>query len=299
MQESRLFKIIYYLIDRGKTTAPELAEKFEVSVRTIYRDIDIISSVGVPIYATQGKGGGIAILDGYTLDKSIFSNKEKEQILNSLQSFIVTKGENTDDLLRKLGALFHMQPTNWIEIDFSDWVHKTHAQNVFHDIKKAILDRYIISFEYFNNQGDKVVRHVQPFKLVFKSKSWYLYGFCILRTDYRFFKLTRIKNLKITEKKFLPRKIENIIDAKIQVEEVIRVTLKFDKRVAFRVYDEFSDKVVVENSGLLIVKTDLPNSNSLFSYLFTFGKYVEIIDPPNLRQAMRQEIEEMYKIYLT
>ena len=207
MKESRLFRILYYLLQHKKATAPELAEEFEVSVRTIYRDIDYISSAGVPIYATQGKDGGIAILDSFTLDKSMLTEIEKEQILTALEALIATDGKTTDELLIKLKTLFQMQTTNWIEVDFSDWFQEKPAQNIFNDIKKAILDRYVISFEYFNHQGNHVFRHIQPLKLLFKGKAWYVYGFCLLRNEYRFFKLTRIRNLNITEKSFYQRKV--------------------------------------------------------------------------------------------
>lgn len=144
MQESRLFRIVYYLIEKGKSTAPELAQKFEVSARTIYRDIDVISSAGIPIYATQGKNGGIIIDENFTLDRSMLSKKEKEQILSGLQALFVANSNNTNELLTKLGALFHLKTTNWIEVDFSDWIQGQPAQNIFNDIKTAILDKYII-----------------------------------------------------------------------------------------------------------------------------------------------------------
>ena len=128
MQESRLFRIVYYLIEKGKSTAPELAQKFEVSARTIYRDIDVISSAGIPIYATQGKNGGIIIDENFTLDRSMLSKKEKEQILSGLQALFVANSNNTNELLTKLGALFHLKTTNWIEVDFSDWIQGQPAQ---------------------------------------------------------------------------------------------------------------------------------------------------------------------------
>ena len=134
MQESRLFRIVYYLIEKGKSTATELSQKFEVSVRTIYRDIDVISSAGIPIYATQGKNGGIIIDENFTLDRSMLSKKEKEQILSGLQALFVANSNNTNELLTKLGALFHLKTTNWIEVDFSDWI-----QDNLHKIFLMIL----------------------------------------------------------------------------------------------------------------------------------------------------------------
>lgn len=144
MQESRLFKIVYYLLANGKATAPELATQFEVSIRTIYRDIDSLSSAGIPIYATQGKGGGISILEDFTINKSLFSSQEREQILMALQGILTATGKNTDALLAKLSGLFQVKSENWIEVDFTDWVHGKLEQDVFNLIKEAIFkENYI------------------------------------------------------------------------------------------------------------------------------------------------------------
>ena len=118
MQMNRLFKIVYYLLERGKSTAPELADKFEVSIRTIYRDLDAISAAGIPIYATKGKGGGIFIMQDFVLDKSLLSEAEKEQILMALQGISATENNQSEELLIKLGGLFQSKVTNWIEVDF-------------------------------------------------------------------------------------------------------------------------------------------------------------------------------------
>lgn len=124
MEQGRLFKIVYYLLDKGRTTAPELAEKLEVSVRTIYRDLDVLSVAGIPIYTTQGKGGSIFLLPEFVLDKSLLSPQEKEQILMALQGLSVAENRQNDELLAKLGGLFRAQHADWIEVDFSDW-HKS------------------------------------------------------------------------------------------------------------------------------------------------------------------------------
>lgn len=203
MQESRLFRIVYYLLENGKATAPELAQKFEVSIRTIYRDIDAISSAGIPIYAAQGKGGGISILSDYTLEKSFFSEQEREQILMALQGIMATTGKTSDELLTKLSGLFQMKFTKWIEVDFSDWVQGKPQQNTFVLIKNAIFQKKVISFCYFNSKGNNSKRNALPICLVFKSKDWYLYAFCLLRNDYRFFKLTRIRQVEMLSDTFI------------------------------------------------------------------------------------------------
>lgn len=300
MQESRLFRIVYYLLDKGKSTAPELAEKFEVSVRTIYRDIDIISSMGIPVYAMQGKGGGITLLDNFVLDKSLLSTREKEQILMALQGIIATEPNNSDELLTKLGSLFQTKNTNWIEVDFSNWVKRNPSQDIFQLIKSAIFSRNVISFQYFSSNRESTKRRVEPLKLVFKSKDWYLYGFCLMRNDYRFFKLTRMREMEIQAEVY-SREIPSTcsIGKQMDIQNAIAVTLKFDQDMAFRVYDEFAEGVTEDNQGNLYVRTNLPDSDALYSYLFSFADSVEIVEPENIREQVKNKLAAMQKIYVT
>lgn len=299
MQESRLFKIVYYLLEKGRSTAPELSEKFEVSVRTIYRDIDALSSAGIPIYTTQGKGGGISILNNFVLDKSLFSEQEREQILMALQGITATEGKNSDELLAKVSALFQTKNINWIEVDFSGWVQNRPRQDVFNSIKNAIFSKNILSFRYFNNNGQITDRRVQPIKLIFKSKDWYLYGFCLLKNDYRIFKLTRIKELEIQSETFSQNCITPAIEKQIRNDSTITVKLKFDKRIAFRVFDEFAEEAVKDEQGNLYVQAELPDNDTLYSYILSFSDQVEIIGPQNVREHMKEKLEIMLKKYLT
>lgn len=300
MQESRLFRIVYYLLDKGKSTALELAEKFEVFVRTIYRDIDIISSMGIPVYAMQGKGGGITLLDNFVLDKSLLSTREKEQILMALQGIIATEPNNSDELLTKLGSMFQTKNTNWIEVDFSNWVKRNPGQDIFQLIKSAIFSRNVISFQYFSSNRESTKRRVEPLKLVFKSKDWYLYGFCLMRNDYRFFKLTRIREMEIQAEVY-SREIPSTcsIGKQMDIQNAIAVTLKFDQDMAFRVYDEFAEGVTEDNQGNLYVWTNLPGNDALYSYLFSFADNVEILEPKNIREQVRKKLAAMQKKYET
>ena len=300
MQENRLFKIVYYLLDKGKSTASELAEKFEVSIRTIYRDLDAISAAGIPIYATQGKGGGISLLQDYVLDKSLLSDHEKEKILMALQGIIATDDTKASELLSKLGGLFQSKITSWIEVDFSDWVKNTPNQDVFNTIKRAIFTKNRILFSYFGSNGSFSKRTIEPIKLVFKSKDWYLCGFCLLKNDFRFFKLTRIKELEVLTETFT-REVSQIpkIETTIKNDRTIPVKLKFAPQVAFRVYDEFTDNTTEDNQGNLYVCIDLPDNEILYSYLFSFGNNVEVIEPDYVRNRMKDKLLLMLKKYET
>ncbi len=300
MEQSRLFKIVYHLLEKGKSTAPELAEKFEVSIRTIYRDLDTISAAGIPIYATQGKGGGIFIMQDFMLNKSLLSEQEKEQILMALQGISATEHNQTDELLMKLSGLFQSKVTNWIEVDFSEWYKNTPNYDVFNLIKNAIFNQYTITFSYFAREGNYSNRTVEPIKLIFKNKDWYLYGFCLLRNDFRFFKLTRIKDLEISSDTFIREvKSSHEIETVIKNKNFIHAKLKFSLKVAFRVYDEFTDNVSKDNQGNLYVNIDLPDNETLFSYILSFGDNVEILEPDYLRHSMKEKLALMLEKYIT
>lgn len=300
MEQSRLFKIVYHLLEKGKSTAPELAEKFEVSIRTIYRDLDTISAAGIPIYATQGKGGGIFIMQDFVLNKSLLSEQEKEQILMALQGISATEHNQTDELLMKLSGLFQSKVTNWIEVDFSEWYKNTPNYDIFNLIRNAIFNQYTITFSYFAREGNYSNRTVEPIKLIFKNKDWYLYGFCLLRNDFRFFKLTRIKDLEISSDTFIREvKSNHEIETVIKNKNSIHAKLKFSPKVAFRVYDEFTDNVSKDNQGNLYVNIDLPDNDTLFSYILSFGDNVEILEPDYLRHSMKEKLALMLEKYIT
>ena len=291
---------MYHLLEKGKSTAPELAEKFEVSIRTIYRDLDTISAAGIPIYATQGKGGGIFIMQDFMLNKSLLSEQEKEQILMALQGISATEHNQTDELLMKLSGLFQSKVTNWIEVDFSEWYKNTPNYDVFNLIKNAIFNQYTITFSYFAREGNYSNRTVEPIKLIFKNKDWYLYGFCLLRNDFRFFKLTRIKDLEISSDTFIREvKSSHEIETVIKNKNFIHAKLKFSPKVAFRVYDEFTDNVSKDNQGNLYVNIDLPDNETLFSYILSFGDNVEILEPDYLRHSMKEKLALMLEKYIT
>jgi len=193
MQINRLFEMVYILMDRKKMTAKELSDHFEVSQRTIYRDIEILNTAGIPISANKGKGGGIELLENFLINKSAFSEHEQNEIVFALQSFRALKYVNADNVLKKLSAIFNKDVINWIDVDFSDWT--VNGKEKFNIIKSAIVDKKCLSFDYFGTNGEKTHRTVYPMQLWFKHNAWYAKAFCLMRRDYRLFKISRIKNL--------------------------------------------------------------------------------------------------------
>ena len=152
MQINRLFEIVYILLDKKTVTAKELSERFEVSTRTIYRDVDTLSSAGIPIYMSKGKGGGIRLLENFVLNKSVLSEREQNEILTALHGLGVTNYPEVDNVLSKLSTLFNKNSQNWIEVDFSNWAGNERKFNL---IKMGILDKKVIRFEYFSSYGEK------------------------------------------------------------------------------------------------------------------------------------------------
>lgn len=169
MQINRLFEIVYILLEKKSVTAKDLAERFEVSVRTIYRDIDVLSSAGIPIYASQGKGGGIALMEHFILNKSVLTEAEQDEILFALQSLTVTRNPESDTVLSKIRSLFNKgTAADWIEVDLSPWGSDRNQKCEFTILKNSILNREVIEFEYYNAAGEKGIRRVEPVKLVCK-----------------------------------------------------------------------------------------------------------------------------------
>ena len=297
MQINRLFEIIYILLDKKTVTANELAKKFEVSSRTIYRDVEILSGAGIPIYTTKGKGGGISILDNFILDKSVISKEEQSAIITALTAMSVLPNVEKTGIADKMSLLFKSNDSSWIDVDFSDW--NVEQKNFFNKIRDSIIERFALKLKYIKSNGEISERIAEPLKLYFKSKSWYVYGFCMLRKDYRLFKLTRIEHLKITEEHFTPPDTIPSVNTSIKQENLITVTLKFDKEMAFRIYDEFPRDSIIEQNDFLFVTTLLPSSNILYSYILSFGEYVEIIEPQEIRKNIQSQLKKIQEKYQT
>ena len=298
MKDNRLFRILYYILEKEKVTANELADKFEVSVRTIYRDIDSISSVGVPIFTTQGKGGGIKIDNEFILNKSLFDTNEKEQIIAALQGLEKTNEAYKSELITKLSALFKIKNSNWIEIDFTSWGSNNTYQDLFNALKTTIINKNIISFSYNSSKAEKINRKVKPIRLLFKEQDWYLYAFCLLRNDFRYFKLSRMKDLEVLAINYEDNFENVVLKKELKYENIVNIKLKFDKSVAFRVYDEFNEAIVEDEKGNLYVEIKIPNNYKLYNYIFSFGSNVEILEPKEIRNQFKNMINEIAKKYI-
>ncbi len=293
MQESRLFKIVYYLLDRGQATAPELAEKFEVSVRTIYRDIDALSEAGVPIYAETGRNGGIRLISSFVLDKAVLSEQEKQEILTALQSINVTKNSN-NQTLQKLSAIFQTHSENWLEVDFSRWGEKEFDNEKFEQLKSAVISCNNIKIQYASSYGAISERIVQPYKLAYKANAWYLKAFCTQKQDWRIFKLNRILDVEILKESF-PRQTFPKLTEHLEC-EYQQIILHFPKEVAYRVFDEFDKtQITQQENGNFIVSAKMAVDAWLIGYLLSFGTQVDVLSPAYLKNILAEQARSIYE----
>lgn len=302
MQISRLFQTIYIILEKGTVTAPELAKRFEVSVRTIYRDIEVLSQAGIPIYTSQGKGGGISLTEKFILNKSLLSEKEQDEILIALQSLAAVRYPELDDVLSKLSSLFLKRKVNWIEVEFSPWGSDQKQKEVFSLLKNAILEQKVLVFSYFNVAGEKSNRQVEPVKLLFKDKSWYLKGYCLQRMACRTFKITRMTDVLMAEAPCSHLTSQEQYSAAIEMTAApaaISLKLKISAKGAYRVYDDFSKEDIIKNEdGSYTVNTSMPGGEWIYNYLFSFGPLLEVIEPPDIRLEMKNRIKVMADKYL-
>lgn len=296
MTISRHFELIYILLDRKVVTAMELAKHFEVSTRTIYRDVDVLSGAGIPIYANKGRNGGISLLEGYSFNASMLTSEEQEDIVVGLQTLAATDFPNTNLILRKVARLFKKETVNWIDVDSSPWGSGEKKRQLFTLLRNAIIQRFVIQFRYFNSQGDQTLREVEPLQLLFKKNAWYLSGYCLWRKDFRLFKISRMDQVCVSNQTFTLRpKVDAIKNAENQVgEDSIPIRIRIASQGAYRVYDEFDDHMIMKNKdGSYTVVANFPVGTWLDSYLLSFGTLIEEVHPVYLRERLVKKLDEL------
>lgn len=295
MQNSRLFEIIYFLLNKQKTTARELAEHFEVSVRTIYRDVDCLSVAGIPVLTEKGKGGGISLMEGFVLQNSLLSGEERDRIMMGLQSLRAAQFPETEEVLAKMGGIFGQTDPDWIEVDFSGW--GTAEKEKFVLLKEAVLKKQVISFDYFGANGKKSNRIVEPLRLLYKAKAWYVQAYCREHGN-RMFRTSRIRNAVMTGETFERDRSELPIELeKDAAQGCVKISLWIGKEMTYRVYDEFDEETVEEAENGFVVTLCVPEDEWLYGYILSFGPYARVVRPEHVRETIRERIERMLGNY--
>ena len=309
MKLDRLLSIVILLANRKIVQAKELSELFEVSVRTIYRDIDAINQAGIPVVSYQGAGGGIGLSEGYRLDRSVLTEAELADIVNALQSVsTIYPDRDRKLLLEKMKSVvpaaeaerFQFR-TRQLVVDLSPWGGSGHLEEKVALLKKAAEEERLVEFAYCDAQGNESARDVEPYTLVLKRQSWYLYGYCRGRRQFRLFKLFRMKGLTIGERFDIRRPVElerlPWNEAWHAPGKTTRLKLRFSRRARHLAEEWFGvEAVVAEAAGeggeeRYVVAAELPEDRWLYGFILSFGPDAEVLEPESIREEIRRQAQ--------
>jgi len=308
MKVDRLVSIIMILLEKERIGAHELADMFEVSPRTIYRDIDSINMAGIPVRSTSGVGGGFEIMQKYKIDKKVFSTADLSAILMGLSNLsTMIRGDELVNALAKVKSFIPADrakdielKANQIYIDLSPWMGNTHIQPYLEIIKTALQESKLLSFEYADRYGNKTERTAEPYQLVLKSSHWYWQGYCHKRNDFRLFKLSRTSNLQMQDEFFTPRDYQkpqlDITDIVATMQTKIKIRIHksvMDRVLDYCAYEHFSP----DGDQHYIVSFPFIENEYYYNILFGFGDKCECLEPLHIRTEMKRRIHDIATLY--
>ena len=308
MKIDRLVSIIMTLLDRERIGARELADTFEVSPRTIYRDIEAINLAGIPIRSVSGVGGGFEIMPEYKLDNKVFSTADLSAILMGLSSLSnVVRDDELINAFEKVKSFIPAEKArdieikaNQISIDPSPWIGRRNIQPYWEMIKMALQEHKLLCFEYTAHHGNRTLRTVEPYQLVWKGSHWYVQGYCYFRNDYRLFKLSRISKLQMKQEAFIPRDYQKPILDFDEILETMQTEIKIriHKSVLDRVLEYCTyDRFVPDGDEYYIVKFPFIENDYHYDILLGFGDKCECLEPVRIRTEIRRKIQDMAAVY--
>lgn len=308
MKVDRLVSIIMLLLDKERIGAKELADMFEVSQRTIYRDIDAINMAGIPVRGSSGVGGGFEIMPKYKIDKKVFSTSDLSTLLMGLSGLSdMVRGDELVNALAKVKSFIPPDKAkdielkaNQIYIDLSPWMGNGSIKQYIEIVKTALQQNNLLAFFYVDHHGTKTVRSAEPCQLVLKNSQWYMYGYCRMRNDYRLFKLSRMSNLKMQDEKFLPRDFKKpILDFADMLDSMqTKIKIRIHKSVMDRVLDLCPyENFTPDGDEHYIVDFPFIENDYNYDVLLSFGSKCECLEPLHVRAEMERRIREIADLY--
>lgn len=301
MKIDRLIGIITLLLRNDRVTAPELAERFEVSRRTIGRDIDAICQAGIPLITEQGYGGGIRIAEGYKLDSTVLTKDELRAVLDGLQGIdSVSRTSVTLRLMEKLSV--HAEDTVLSEgtvlIDLASHYEESLKEKI-ELIKQAVSRQHTVTFCYYYSKGEEY-REIEPYLLLFQWSSWYVYGYCRKRKDFRMFKLNRLWELKETQESYQVREPgETKRDFQEYFrQDAVRLKAVFEQEVKYRLVEEYGvDCFSQDDQGNLVFEWDFVSYDNMKQWVLSFGSRVTVMAPKSLVDDLVVDLEKNLNKY--
>lgn len=300
MKLDRMIGILAVLLQQEKVTAPWLAEKFEVSRRTINRDIERLCMAGIPIVTSRGAGGGISIMEGYKIDRTLLTSSDMQAILAGLRSLDSVSGTGRyaqlmDRLLPRASDLLSGDPH--ILIDLSSW-YKTALAPKIELLHEAIENSRLVSFSYHAPSGESS-RLVEPYDLIFQWAGWYLWGWCRIREDFRLFKLNRMTELADAgsfEKR--PASLPNLSQERV-FPHVFQVKARIEPEYRWRLIEEYgADSFQEQEDGSLLFTFGFTDKTGIVGWIASFGGGAELLEPEELRCDLAQFGEKIRKRHL-
>lgn len=298
MAVDRLIGILAVLLREERVTAGALADRFEVSVRTIQRDIDRLCRAGIPLCATRGCGGGISIMEGYTVDRTLLTGADRGAILAGLRSLDSVSGTGYyRQLMEKLPQAEMETADDCVVIDLASWYGRF-LTPVLEQLKGCCTNRRVVAFTYCAPGGDSR-REAEPCKLLFRWSSWYLWAWCRKRQDFRLFKLQRMLDLEETGEIFAPRPVPSPV---VPVEQVFahryQAVVRFQSSARWRLVDEYGQRCFIEEpEGTLLFRREMPGKEALLHWLLTFGEQAELLEPQEWRADMGLLCKKIWEKY--
>jgi predicted DNA-binding transcriptional regulator YafY len=304
MKIDRLLGILTVLLQndesrQGFVTAPALAAKFEVSRRTISRDIDALCMAGIPIVTQQGVGGGIYIAEGYKLDKGVLTTDELSYITAALKGIgSVTKSAKIERALDKLNlsnnAVVSLREP--IIIDLASY-YKGQLTEKIEIIKRAILESRLIEFYYYYEKGESH-RVIEPYFVIFQWTAWYVFGFCRERQDFRMFKLLRLWNVEVKEETYTVREIPpEKRDFSVPFPDDKDLIAIFAPSEKYRLIETYGLDCYTETDAGLCLEIKYANHNFMLEWLLSFGDKVKVIAPKGIADDIKNIAEKIHKQY--
>lgn len=300
MKIDRLIGILSILLQKEMVTAPWLAKRFEVSRRTIQRDIEELCMAGIPIGTKQGVGGGIYIMDGYRMDRTLLTEKDMQMILAGLKSLDSVSGSHYyQQLMEKLqaGSSDYICGSPYFLMDLSSW-HKDSLSRRMEQIQYAIEEGKVLRFHYYAPKGDSI-RELEPYYLIYKWSSWYVWGWCRKKEDYRTFKLMRMDEVEVSGESVIKREVPmpDLSNERIFCGETY-VKALFEPEMKWHLLEEFgADSFQEQPDGKLYFEHAYTNKEQLIGWMLTCKDKVTVLAPEDIRRELFHIAENIRKRY--
>lgn len=309
MRLDRLLSIIITLLNNDTMTAPRLAAKYGVSVRTIYRDLDAIQEAGIPLTASPGHQGGYGIMENYRLDRQVLSLNDMAAILTALKGIQTTlPAVDVDRAVEKIGSLVPRDQRRTIAefgeriaLDMSGWSYNGMRRELLSLLYEAVCARRLVSFTYRSLKGEEGARTVEPMTLLYKGSSWYVYGYCRKRADYRLFHVGRIGDLKLLAGVFKRRSlpVEDFMRRPDKQENIVDIVLRFPLSQKLKVLEYYPEEAITRRGGYLYARSRFPLDEWTYGVILSYGEHCEVMEPPEVREKIKKMIALMNSRYQT